>query len=133
MDYWETINDIIDIPAFMTERDRIWRDSPRFADADLAEETLRQKMLPIVEGWRYGDAPKSGYSWNQMDGRGEAGMSLMGLRDMEPVRTVATIMLDFIEQRPVRWFRGRLQPTTGAEGEPLIRDFKRIPATGAAK
>jgi len=85
------------------------------------EAGLRNAEMPyLVTGWRYGDIPACGYSYNYRDDRPEAGVSLMatdcGIKSQDAVSAM------FISpNRPVVRVRGYLHTfRRGSDGEPLV-------------
>ena len=76
------------------------------------------KELEYVNGWRYGDIPESGRSWNHMDDEYENGVSLIALDDEEK-EGITSITEMFLKDRPVvrvgGYYSGR-----GIDGEPLV-------------
>lgn len=81
-----------------------------------------------VRGWRYGDIPAEGRSYNHRDNEPEDGVSLMELE--EGTRSQDEISAMFIEagNRPVVWCEGYLLPHRGSDGEPLILGARKIEA-----
>ena len=71
---------------------------------------------PMVTGYRYGEVPETGISWNHADGRAERGVSLISI---DAPRT-DTLNANLMGNRPLVEVKGILLPTTGSDGEPLI-------------
>jgi hypothetical protein len=86
-----------------------------FFDAGLAGA----EMPRWGKGWRYGDAPASGRSYNHRDGRHEAGVSMMEV-DGDETEWDASSFLFFNSGRPRVEVEGWLSHRRGADGEPLL-------------
>jgi len=75
----------------------------------------------IVTGWRYGNLPKGGYSYNYREDRKEKGCSVAWL-DNQNSETIDLVSLAFIaDGRSLVHVRGYLNPMSkGSDGEPLL-------------
>jgi len=98
----------------------IW-DSPVFRTA-FESGRNGDPMLTYVSGWRYGDIPESGYSYNYREQQLEPGLSLMALTGEPPVKSLMT----GVQGRPIRWVEGWLITEPGGEGESLIVGAKYV-------
>jgi hypothetical protein len=79
-----------------------------------------KEMPRLVTGWRYGNIPSCGYSYNYADDRPEGGVSLMetdcGLKTAD-----ALSALFISANRPVVKVEGWLNTVErGSDGEPLV-------------
>lgn len=82
-----------------------------------------------VRGWRYGEIPAEGRSYNHRDNEPEDGVSLMELEDgCCGSRDAISAMFIEAESRPVVWCEGYLLPHRGSDGEPLILGARKIDA-----
>lgn len=89
-------------------------------EANVFFEAGRRKLeFPkYVCGWRYGDVPQGGRSFNYREGRAEAGVSVMALEGEKPVKTISKFG---IRHRPKVKVCGWLHPfEVGGDGEPLL-------------
>jgi len=82
----------------------------------------------IVRGWRYGEIPAEGRSYNHRDNEPESGVSLMALEDGTGTQDAISAMFIEAESRPVVWCEGYLLPHRGSDGEPLILGARKIEA-----
>jgi len=92
-----------------------------FAMNELFEMGRQGHDFPeIVSGWRYGDIPESGRSYNYATQEAEAGVSMMQLDGQEKIKTLAELRGSF-DSRPKVRVTGFLNPLdVGGDGEPLI-------------
>lgn len=72
-------------------------------------------MPPVVTGYRYGNIPESGLSFNYADDRAEKGLSLAAINNTDEVGSTV-----WFTDRKVVTVSGVLLPVTGSDGEPLI-------------
>jgi len=70
---------------------------------------------PVVSGYRYGNVPYSGISYNFRDGLSERGLSMAQL---DGAKECASCI--FIGDRPEVRVSGVLLPYTGSDGEALV-------------
>jgi hypothetical protein len=76
---------------------------------------------PYVTGWRYGNIPACGKSYNYRDQRPEPGVSLMAIDgdEMQPTDGIS-IMFIAAQNRPVVKVSGWLHFKRGSDGEPCL-------------
>jgi hypothetical protein len=97
----------------------------RFFEAGLVGAKKPHK----VTGWRYGNIPAIGHSYNYRDDRPESGVSLMELDGDMSAYNIDEISTMFIAAsgRPKVRVSGYLNTVrTGSDGEPLVFDAKNI-------
>lgn len=82
----------------------------------------------IVRGWRYGEIPADGRSFNYRDNEPEDGVSLMELEDGCGSQDAISAMFIEAQDRPIVWCEGYLLPHRGSDGEPLICGARKIEA-----
>ena len=83
------------------------------------EEGVESDTLPIwTVGWRYGNVPQSGQSYNYRDNRSEPGISMMQVEGSadEPDGSFELFNSDLPRVRLNGWLSAR----TGSDGEPLL-------------
>ena len=78
-------------------------------------------------GWRYGDIPDGGHSYNHREGCAEAGVSVMQL-DGEPKISCLAEARGSFDSRPKIRVGGWLNPCAlGGDGEPLLLAAHKLP------
>jgi len=82
----------------------------------------------IVHGWRYGNIPESGRSYNYRDQKPEHGVSVMEVYGLENGSTdKVSLMFIGTQNRNVVKVAGYLNPLkTGSDGEYLLVDAKEV-------
>lgn len=85
----------------------------------------KQALPPEVVAWRYGDIPKSGYSYNYRDSYPEAGTSVMQVKGRAKAKNFFELFEGQGKRKKV-YIRGHLLHKTGSEGEPLLIQPKKI-------
>lgn len=91
-------------------------------DANELFEIGRQghEFPEIASGWRYGNIPESGRSYNYREQVAERGVSMMQLDGKDKMKTLAEMRGSF-DNRPKINVIGLLNPLeVGGDGEPLI-------------
>jgi len=80
-----------------------------------------------VTGWRYGNIPKEGKSYNFREGQFESGVSLMEVYGGKKTQDEFSAMFIKAKNRPIVKVTGYLNTlNTGADGEPLLLDATKI-------
>ena len=74
-------------------------------------------------GYRYGDAPKSGFSYNTREGRNERGISLASAAGLPKRRSFATMSAE--ENRKIKYYEGDVIGY-GGDDEPIMVNLKPI-------
>ena len=77
-------------------------------------------------GYRYGDAPESGYSRNHATGQLEAGVSMAGLGGGYDCSSFAVMGWREAGERKQYYTGTLVLDSTGSDGEPLLSDVTRI-------
>lgn len=85
---------------------------------ELGQQGVDLSGQPTVSGWRYGNIPDSGLSYNYRDRKSERGLSLAQL-DGEP--EVGSSMW-FTDRKKIR-VTGLLLPYRGSDGEALVLPY----------
>lgn len=90
------------------------------------EAGLLNKEMPYkVTGWRYGNIPERGFSWNYAEDRPESGVSVMEIDGGQSAPDA--LEYAFFAHRPIVKITGYLNTVkTGSDGEPLLLDAKLI-------
>lgn len=91
-------------------------------EANVFFESGRQGYrFPIyTNGWRYGNIPECGRSFNYREGRLEKGVSVMQLEGQDKVKNLAELRGSF-DNRPIVKISGYINPIdVGGDGEPLL-------------
>lgn len=82
---------------------------------------LYGKSEPVVAtGWRYGNVPACGFSYNFRDDYPEAGVSVMAIDNGDETQDKISCGFIALEGRPVIKVKGYLHYETGSDGEPLL-------------
>lgn len=104
----------------------LWRWMDDLDMADFFSMGYNGHPLPmLVRGWRYGNIPTSGRSYNARDDKREQGVSMVWVETGE--ETADSVSLMFIKPgRAVVWAEGWLLPWKGSDGEPLLFDARKI-------
>lgn len=105
--------------------DAYWHETQHYTHTEMvcAEAGLIGEEKPyIVTGWRFGNIPSSGLSYNYRDDRPEAGVSVMAVDGGAETQDKLSALFISIDRPRVR-VRGLLHTfRTGADGEPLLLD-----------
>jgi hypothetical protein len=110
----------ITIPSFLRERKEPWQ----MTREDILKTPEPSYYNPIhTVGYRYGDAPESGYSYNTRENRNEKGVSLASAASLPESRSFAT--MDAASKRKVRYYEGDIIGY-GGDDEPIMVNLKPI-------
>ena len=82
------------------------------------------EMPRWVDGWRYGNIPERGYSYNHRDNEPEAGVSIMAI-DGETPESDPVSALFIAAGREIVRVSGWLIEQRGSDGEPLLIGCRR--------
>lgn len=82
---------------------------------DIAGET--------IVGYRYGEAPESGRSWNTRENCYEPGVSMASVGYLEEIRSFA---VEAYGGEDIHYYRGRVVAETGGDDEICLEDVEEI-------
>ena len=123
---WESLEQICDAhrayePLGEAEKFFEWEDTAGdiFCMAGLAGQPRPVQVI----GWRYGDAPDGGRSYDYRDQRMLAGTSMVQIEGGKPTLSFAVIEAS---DRPKRYYRGYLYSETGPDSEPLLVNPEKV-------
>jgi len=105
-------------------QDRVNSD-PAILSACFEAGVLGHDMPRWVSGWRYGDIPSRGTSWNHRDNSAEKGVSIMAIDGDTQPQTDGTFEL-FNCDRPHVRIVGWLIGFRGSDGERLVVGAQRL-------
>ena len=89
-----------------------------FSDSRINDK-YDEKILTV--GYRYGDAPESGYSYNTRENRNELGVSMASAAGLKESRSFAT--MDAASKRPKKYYIGEVVGF-GGDNEPIMTNVR---------